>query len=67
MSRTQIVLDSKNNQQSSKVIEEILDSHGFDKTSKKGEDYWQQGIELLNLQNIFDIILMGIRLFLKVG
>lgn len=44
MSRTQIVLDSKNNQQSSKVIEEILDSHGFDKTSKKGEDYWQQGI-----------------------
>ena len=44
MSRTQIVLDSKNNEQSSMIIEEILDSHKFDSVSKNGEDYWQQGI-----------------------
>ena len=44
MSRTQIVLDSKNNEQSSMIIEEILDSHKFDPVSKNGEDYWQQGI-----------------------
>ena len=44
MSRTQIVLDSKNNEQSSKIIEEILDSHKFDFVSKNGEEYWQQGI-----------------------
>lgn len=44
MSRTQIKLDCRDKQQSSAVIEEILDSHRFDRTSKKGEEYWQQGI-----------------------
>lgn len=44
MSRTRVELESKNNQKTAEVIEDILNSSRYDLVEKNGEKYWQQGI-----------------------
>ncbi len=49
MSRTRIELESKNNEQLSQIIDNILRSHGYEYTLYKGSDekVWNQGIGLV--------------------
>ena len=44
MSRTQIVIESVDNQRTAQIIDNILDSHGYEYVQKGNEAYWQQGI-----------------------